>query len=182
MNVVDIQLIINGARRTGFRGSLTRGMYLPAAVVLAVFTIAANAAELSLDHANLTPGKTADLNVRIAAGATAPTGVQFDLEYDSTAMDVRVEAGPVATASEKTLQAAVTPAGKHRVLIIGFNKNVMPDGVVAILHVTLKGEAKAGQTFPISIKSPSGTNARAESLVFTGNEGSIKVESRRNGQ
>ena len=113
-------------------------MYLKTAVVLAVFTIAANAAELSLGHVNPIPGQAADLNVKIASGATAPTGVPFELEYNSAAIEVRVEAGPVVRAAEKTL------------------------------HVNLEGEASVGRNFP--------------SRNFPIGLGSIKVETRRNGQ
>lgn len=156
-------------------------MYLQTAIVLAMFAVAGAAAELSIEHGTLAAGKPASLGVRLAAGTAAPTGIQFDLEYDA-ALEISVEAGPVAGAAGKSLQSAVIQGGKQRVLVVGFNKNAISDGVVAVLHVSLKGSGEAGKVFPIRITATSGTNQGAETVAITGTDGSVKIEPRRNGQ
>ena len=127
----------------------------------------------------LASDKPVSLNVRLAAGTAAPTGIQFDLEYDA-ALEIGVEAGPAAGAAGKSLQSAVIQGGKQRVLVVGFNKSAISDGVVAVLHVSLKGQGEPGKVFPIRITATSGTNQAAESVAITGSDGSVKIEPRRN--
>jgi hypothetical protein len=152
-------------------------MNLRTAFVVAMFAVAGNAAELSIEHGTLVAGKPVALSVKLAAGSDLPTGVQFDLEYDAAALDVSVEAGPAATQSGKSVSTSIIQAGKQRVLIIGVNRNSISDGVVAVLHVSFKGQ-EGGKTFPIRITVPSGTNGKAESVTVSGKDGSVKIESR----
>lgn len=150
-------------------------MLLQTAIALAVFAVAANAAELSIERGTLKPGKPVTLGVKLAALRDAPTGIQFDVEYDAASLDIAIEAGPAAKQAGKSLRSAKVQDGKQRVLIIGFNKNAMSDGVVAILHVSYKGQ-EAGKTFPIRITATSGTNEKAERVAVTGKGGSVAVE------
>ena len=157
-------------------------MYFQTAIVLAMFAAAGNAAELSIEQGTLAAGKPATINVRLAAGTAAPTGIQFDLEYDAASLEIGVEAGPAAVKAGKSLQSAVIHDGRQRVLVIGFNKNAISDGVVAVLHVSLKGSGEAGKVFPVRLTAPSGTNQRAETVAIAGSDGSVTIEPRRNGQ
>jgi hypothetical protein len=140
-------------------------MFLKTAIALAMLAVAANAAELSMEQGTLAPGKPVALNMTLAAGTDAPTGIQFDLEYDAAALDVSVETGPAAKQASKSLQSARIQAGKLRVLIIGFNRNIISDGVLAL-----------GKTFPVHIAASSGTNGKAEPVAVTGKDGSVRVE------
>lgn len=150
-------------------------MFLKTAIALAMLAVAANAAELSMEQGTLAPGKPVALNMTLAAGTDAPTGIQFDLEYDAAALDVSVETGPAAKQASKGLQSARIQAGKLRVLIIGFNMNIISDGVLALVHVSYKG-IDTGKTFPVHITASSGTNGKAEPVAVTGKDGSVRVE------
>lgn len=150
-------------------------MFLRTAIALAVFAVAAHAAELSLEQATLAPGKPAALNVKLTAGNNVITGIQFDLEYDAAALDVSVEAGPAAKQASKNLQSSQIKAGKLRALIIGFNRNTIADGILAVVHVSYKG-SDTGKTFPIHITASSGTDANAQPIAVTGKDGGVKVE------
>ena len=146
-----------------------------AAIALMALALAANAAELTLEQGTVAPGKPVALGMKLAVGTDVPTGVQFDLEYDSTALDLNVEAGPAAQQASKMLRSAQIQAGKLRVLIIGFNRNTISDGVVAVVHVSYKG-TDTGKTFPVRITAPSATNANAERVAVTAKDGGVKVE------
>jgi len=156
-------------------------MLVHTAIAVALIAVAANASELSMEQGVLTPGKTVTLGMKLAAGADAPTGIQFDLEYDAASLDIAVEAGPAAIEAGKSLRTATVRAGKQRVLIFGFNRNVMSDGVLAILRVSYKNQ-DAGKTFPIHIAASSGTNQQAEPVTVTGRDGNVRVENGRNRQ
>jgi hypothetical protein len=145
------------------------------AIALAVLAVAANAAEISLEHGTVAPGKSVALAVKMDAGQDAPTGVQFDLEYDATVLDMSVEMGPAAQQASKNLRSAAIQPGKLRVLIIGFNRNTIADGVVALVHVSYKG-TETGKTFPVHITAQSGTNANADRVAVTAKDGGVRVE------
>jgi len=149
--------------------------------VAAIIAAAANTAELSMEQRVLTPGKPVTLDLKLADGTDAPTGIQFDLEYDPASLDVTIEAGPAAKQAGKSLQSAKLQPGRQRALIIGFNKNMISDGVLAILHVSYKGQ-ESGKTFPIHITGASGTDQRAEPVAVTGKDGGVTVEIGRNAQ
>jgi hypothetical protein len=145
-----------------------------AAVVLAFLTMPASALELRLDEGTLS-GKDAALKVTLAAGKDLPTGVQFDLEYDPAALGLTVELGQAAQQASKNLRSAEIKPGKLRVLIIGFNRTTISDGVIAVVHVSYKG-TETGKTFPVQMTAAAGTDADARPLVVTAKDGSVKVE------
>jgi hypothetical protein len=150
-------------------------MFGKTAIVLAVLAASANAAEITLEQGTVAAGKSVALNVKMTAGTEAPTGVQFDLEYDAAALDITVEAGPTSQQASKGLRTAAIQAGKLRVLIIGFNRTTISDGVLAVVHVSYKGN-ETGKTFPVHISAQSGTNANAEKVAVTAKDGGVKVE------
>lgn len=151
------------------------------AIALVISAVAASAAELSIQPGVVAPGKPATLNVMLAAGQDAPTGIQFDLEYDAASLEVAIENGPAAGKAAKTLRTAMIQSGRQRALIIGFNKTIISDGVLAVLKVSYKGQ-ETGKTFPIHIMGAAGTNEKAEPVAVTGKDGSVKVEIGRNAQ
>ena len=145
------------------------------AVALALLALPASASELSLDQATVTAGKPGTLHATLAAGKDLPTGIQFDLEYDATALDLTVELGPAAQQASKSLRSAQIRPGKLRVLIIGFNRTTISDGVIAVVHVSYKG-TDSDKTFPIHVTAAAGTDADAKPVAVTAKDGSVKVE------
>jgi hypothetical protein len=157
-------------------------MYLRTAIILAMLAVAGNAADLNIGQEVLSAGHPATVNVSLASGGAALTGLQFDLEYDATLLNVTVSAGASATQGGKNVQPAVISPGKLRVLIVGLNRNTITDGVVAVLNVSLKGSAEASRAFPIRMIAPVGTTASAQSVKISSTDGSVKVASAGNAQ
>jgi hypothetical protein len=148
--------------------------------ILLLLAATSYGAELSIDSGTAKSNEAVALSVHLTSAAEALTGLQFDLEYDASALDVSVEAGPSAEKAGKSLQAARTASSGQRVLIIGFNRNNLSDGVVAVLHVSVKENHGAAGDYPIRLTALAGTNARAESVAVTGRQASFKVPSVRN--
>ena len=144
------------------------------AVAVVFLARAANAAEIVMEQGTVSPGKPATLSLRLASGTDLPTGVQFDLEYDPAALEINVENGPVSQKAAKSLRSAPIQSGRLRVLIIGFNRNTISDGVLALIHVSYKG-AEIGKTFPVHIVASSGTNADAGKVAVAAKDGSVTV-------
>ena len=137
-------------------------------------------ADLSIDSGTANANDRMALNVHLTSGSNMLTGLQFDLEYDSTVLDVRVANGPAAENASKGLQAATIGPGQQRVLIVGFNQNSLADGVVAVLQVSLKPKGRLAKSYPIHLIASAGTNARAESVSVTGRGGTVTVPFARN--
>ena len=164
-------------------GAIRRGnMYLRTAIVLVMLAGVGRAAEISIDQGALRAETQATLRVNLASRGDTPTGLQFDLEYDAALLNVTVDAGPAAERAGKSLQSSLIQPGKLRALIVGFNQNVIPDGAVAIVHVSRKSPVEAGKIFPIHMTALAATNQRAETLVLSGQDGGVTAEARRNDQ
>lgn len=152
-------------------------MKLQNLLVLATFAVAGNAAELSIGNAiiSATANQPATLNVTLASQGASLSGMQFDLIYDASFLNITVIAGPAAEAAGKNVQSAVLEGGHQRVLIVGMNQTTVADGVVAVLQVSLKGQA-AGKTFPIRLTAQAGADAQAKAIAVSAAHGSVKVE------
>jgi hypothetical protein len=137
--------------------------------------LAATGAELSLEQGTLSAEKTVSLKMIFTAGKDAATGVQFDLEYDAAALDITVEGGAVAQQAGKDVRSAQIRPGKLRVLIFGFNRNTLSDGVVAVVHASFKG-GDGAKTLPVHITAAAGTTADAEPIPVAAKDGSVRVE------
>ena len=150
-------------------------MRLRTTMILLLFAATSWGAELSIDSGSARPSEPAALSVHLSSAAEALTGVQFDLEYDTAALDVSVEIGPSANQAGKTLQTAHPSNSGQRVLIVGFNRNNLSDGVIAVLHVSVKANHGTAGNYPIRLTGLAGTNASAESIAVTGREANLRV-------
>lgn len=147
-------------------------------VVLLAFALVGSAAELSIGSAVLSADKPATLNVTLASGGAALAGVQFDIEYDARALDVTVQAGPAATDAGKTLQSAPLQAGRRRIIIVGFNQNSIPDGVVATIQVSQKDKTAAVGASGVKIRGLVGTTGQGQTVAIAGQDGGVTASSR----
>ena len=145
------------------------------ALALLVLTLSANAAELSIETGGIARDKSAALAVNLnASAARLRQDSSLTWSMDAAALDLSVEAGGAAKQASKTLQFRQLQPGKLRVLIIGFNRNTIADGVLALIHVTYKG-TESGRSFPVHMTAQSGTDADAKPVAVTGKDGSVTV-------
>ncbi len=129
------------------------------------------AAELHLDSSAVAANQPAALSLRLQSGDSQLTGVQFDVEFDASQFDLKVDLGPAAESAVKVIQTNTLQPGKERVLIFGFNRNKIADGVIAVAHLSLKSGADAGdaaQSFPIRISETTGTTAEGQAVKVAG--------------
>lgn len=144
-------------------------------LLFVALTASAMAAELKLDSAAIDGSKPTQLSLRLESGGSELTGVQFDIEYDATRFDLKLEIGPAAEDAVKVLQSNTLAPGKQRVLIFGFNRTKLADGVVAFVNLTTKGNAVPDQTSPVRISETVGTTAAGEGVQVKGSSGSVKT-------
>ncbi|HXE64436.1 MAG TPA: cohesin domain-containing protein [Bryobacteraceae bacterium] len=136
-------------------------------LLILVLAAAGFGAELNVDKTAVTDGKPAALSIHLQSGASELTGIQFEVDYDASRFDVTLEVGPAATGAQKVLESNALQPGKQRVLIFGFNRNRITDGVVAIAHVSLKGAPDTSQSDLVRLSKSLGTNESGETVPVT---------------
>jgi cohesin domain-containing protein/dockerin type I repeat protein len=117
------------------------------ALGLALAAAAAQAATIDLGEIRAEPGET---SVTIPIVLTNDPGdevaaLQVDVDYsDSVLALVSVDPGPTAEAAAKEVVFNPLDADTLRVIVAGFNQNLIADGVVAYLVFNVKPEAPDG--------------------------------------
>jgi len=115
-----------------------------------------------------------DLVMSFNAGSTAISATQFDLLFDSAQLSVvSVTAGTAAVAAAKEVAHAVVVGG-HRVLVFGFNQNVINSGQLAVIRFHLAAGASGG-TLPITVSNFSSSTPGGMSAPTNGVNGSIVI-------
>ncbi|MCC6394857.1 MAG: IPT/TIG domain-containing protein [Bryobacterales bacterium] len=116
---------------------------------------------------------TAPLN--FTAQGNSITGLQFDLQYDSSVMNVTFTAGEGLRAAGKNLYSVLADYNRRRILVIGTNQNPLPDGVLLNTYINLYPHAKAG-TYTFTVTRASATNAAGVNLPLSVTAGNITVK------
>ena len=139
--------------------------------ILALFTALAAAAQggvLSLSQVTATSAGTVVLNVSLqSSSGQQPAGVQFTLSYspvDFTA--IQVTAGQSATAAGKSIDCAGS-ASASKCVVVGVNKSTIPDGVVAVVLLTVSSTT-SDTTSVIQLQNPLAVSAGGSAITISG--------------
>ena len=128
---------------------------------------------LSLSSGTATPGGAASLNLSLSSpSGSEPAAIEWTFAYStSDIVAISASAGAAATAAGKSISCAGSPAS-YMCLLTGLNGNVVQNGVVAVLTVTLSA-ASSGTT--ISVANPLGASASASAIQTTATGGTITI-------
>ena len=117
-----------------------------ATVVVAVF-VSGGAAfgqsdTLALSSASTSPGGTVSLNLSLTSTAgSQPAGVEWTLTYPpSNIVGIVATAGAAATSADKSIFCAGSP-GSYTCLLTALNTNIIQNGVIAVVNVTISASA-----------------------------------------
>jgi uncharacterized protein (TIGR03437 family) len=155
---------------------MKRGSFSVRAGVVAVAAVmCAHCAELSLPKPASAPGTSLVLPLSFASQSASATGIQFDLQYDNSALRVIATVGETARTSGKALDLWDLAPGQRRFLIMGLNRNPLVDGVLINLFVDVSPTAPGG-AYQLRLLRVIGTNSSAQGVTVTGADGSITVQ------
>ncbi len=107
-------------------------------IVLATATVLVSslgAAELSVPTQVAHGGSVVSVSVGYMAQGANAADLEFDLEYDPSALNITAELGSAAASAGKFLAMNVLSSGHIRFLIVGFNQDVIGDGSVVVLTI-----------------------------------------------
>ena len=160
-----------------------RSLTLRHAAVLIAFFISAAAAfcqseSLDLSGGVTIPGGTVSLNLSLATlSGNGPAGLEWAFTYPSSdIVAISASAGAAATAASKSLSCAGNPGSGSYICFLtgllpsGLNTNIIPNGVVAVLTVTLSA-GTSGTT--IGVSNALGSSAAGSAIQVTATGGTI---------
>lgn len=134
-----------------------------------------NAAELSLPSQSAGPGSGVSISIAFTPGTSAASGLQFDLQYDSSAMNIVATPGDVLGSANKSLYFNGLSPNQRRFLVAGLNMNTLQGGNLVNLFINLNPNAPAA-AYPLVISNLTGTDAFGTALPLTGANGTLTVE------
>lgn len=132
-------------------------------------------ADLSLPVEITGQGTSLSISLSITPGTEALSGVQFDLQYDSSVLSVVAIAGDAPRAAAKSVYFNDLSPGQRRFLCIGLNQNLMPAGTLLNLLINLSPNAAAG-TYALDFANLLGTDALGNTAPLTGLGGAITIQ------
>ena len=132
------------------------------------------AMQISLPNQSSAPGAVVAGPVALASQAASVSGVQFDVQYDNSAMSMTAALSTPASASGKNLYSVDLALNRKRFIIIGLNQNLISDGNLLNLSITVSQTATAG-TYALSLTNVCGTDPTGNALPVTGTDGVLTV-------
>ena len=102
------------------------------------------------------------------------SGIQFDLQYDNSAMDLVAIAGDAARNSEKSLYYSDLAPNVRRFLIVGLGQDAIPDGALITLFVNLNPNAANG-VYLLTFSNVLGTDPNSHPIAVSGTNGTITI-------
>ena len=119
-------------------------------------------------------GDTVEIPITLtSAGTPALSTFQTDLNFDPQKLTFKsARAGAQLTAAGKSLSTSAQPNGDLRFLAVGFNQNVIANGIVAYATFTLGGAFSSGVVTP---KACTSADAQGNIIVTACTAGTIKL-------
>jgi len=103
------------------------------------------------------------------------SAVQFDLEYDNATFDIALVVADSVRVSGKDLYVAELSPNRKRILVVGLNQNVIPDGVLFRTFVNVRPEAATG-TYSLAIIQPVASDSTGGAVSLSTTPGVITVQ------
>src|SRR5580698_3517438 len=130
--------------------------------------------QIVLPGQSATPGASILDQMTFASQGSSVSGVQFDVEYDNSALSLAATLAPAVSTSSKTLYAVDLAPNKKRFLIIGLNQSLIPDGALINLVVNISPSAPAA-TYALALSNVCGTGPSGNATPVAGIDGTEVV-------
>jgi hypothetical protein len=155
------------------------GSFLAATPVTRTFAVSQAAqapVTFAVSDGNGFAGDTVELPIQLTSvGTPALSTFQLDMNFDPQKLTFKsARAGAQLTTSGKTISASAQPNGDIRLLAVGFNQNVIANGVVAYATFTLGSPFSAGAVTP---KACTSADAQGSIIATACTAGTIRLPS-----
>jgi len=132
------------------------------------------AAQVSLPTQSGASGGTFVSPVVFTSQGSAVSDVQFDIEYDNSALTLTATVGSSASNASKTLYSVNLAPNKKRFLIMGVNQNLISDGSLLNFSITVSPTAPGG-SYGLALSNVCGADPSGNAAAITGTDGTVTV-------
>jgi uncharacterized protein (TIGR03437 family) len=145
-----------------------------ACVVVFLGAGCAFSAQIVLPAQSAAPGATILEQVAFSSQSASVSGIQFDVDYDNSVISLGATLGGPAGAAGKTLYAVDLAPNTKRFLIVGSNRNSIPNGTLINLFVTMSSTAASGP-YALTLANVYGTDSSGDPTPITSTNGTVSV-------
>lgn len=125
---------------------------------------------LTLGSATAAPGVPVSLNLSLASSGTAPAALQFTLSYPASGIAaLAATTGPASVSAGKSISCA-SVSGAYTCVLYGINSTTIPNGVVAVVGVTL---ASATPSASIQVTNAEGASLTGDAIAISATGGAV---------
>jgi uncharacterized protein (TIGR03437 family) len=135
----------------------------------------AHPADIFLPTESAAPGSSVYLSVAFVSRSALVSAIQFDLNYDGSAMSLIALAGESTRTSGKLLYQADLGSNSKRFLIAGLSQSAIPDGFLIGLFGNLNPSASKG-TYALKLSNVVASDGDGKAIPVTAVEGSIGIQ------
>jgi len=132
------------------------------------------AKQLSLPAESSGAGGSLPITAAFVPGPDPVSGLQFDLQYDGSAMSLITTVGDAARLSGKSLYYSDLNPNQRRFMVTGPNQNPIPAGTLFNLLIVVSSNAASG-THALTIANLNSVNPTGSSVPIAGTSGSVSV-------
>jgi uncharacterized protein (TIGR03437 family) len=143
-------------------------------VALFVPLIPAWPAQVSIAPYSGSAGSSIVAAISFASQGTPVSGIQLDLAYDSSQMSTAFLIADGGRINQKLIYASNLGTNGERIIIVGMNRNPLPDGPLVTVFVNLKASAQVGR-LPLTMSQVVCSDPDGQSVRTTTVEGNILV-------
>lgn len=135
----------------------------------------AQPATLSLSNPSAAPGASLILPLDFASRSSSITGLQFDLQYDNSAVTVSTTVAAAVRASGKGLYVTDLAPNQKRFLFVGLNGSRIPDGPLINLFVGVSPHTQAG-SYRLQFSNVIATDASGQPIAVEAADGTLSID------
>jgi len=132
-------------------------------------------AEVSLASQSAAPGSSNVLPIAFLSQANPASGVQFDLEYDNSALSLGLTPGDALRNAGKKIYSANLASNKIRLLLVGTDQSAIADGTLVNLFVTVSPTAPPS-AYSLKFSNVVATSPTGTAIPITSVDGTITVQ------
>jgi len=155
--------------------SFHRIAILAAACLFCISPAAADEPSISIQQQAGAPGSSLLIPALFAPQSGTVAAIQFDVEYDPSAMSLGAVAGDAARSSGKSVYFADLGPNRRRFLLFGWNQNLLEGGSLVDLYVNLNPSAPDG-SYALSVSNVIGADPYARPAAVGGGGGSVAIQ------
>jgi uncharacterized protein (TIGR03437 family) len=138
-------------------------------------TLSLFASQIVLPNQAVVAGTSILVPVAFASQGSSVSGIQFDVQFDDSAISMGAILGDSATNAGKGLYAVSVVPGTKRLVIVGQNQNAILDGTLVSLFINVSPSASSG-VYPLKFSNVVGTDPAGQAIALTGTDGAMTVQ------